>query len=285
MNPGPDPNSKPSDASLPQARADSRTADSGRRAELIVNADDWGRDEETTTRILDCFRQGSISSVSAMVFMKDSECGAEIALAEGIDAGLHLNFTLGYSNHQRPAKLAEHQQRIVQTLLRHRWAGAMYYPWLAASFDYVVKAQIEEFERQYGASPARIDGHHHMHLCANVLGQRLLPKGIVVRRNLSFAPGEKSWLNRCYRARQDRRLARDHRMADFFFDLLPVKPASRLQNMRALAERANVEVETHPARGDEYNFLMDGGLMVFPGAASIARGYVLCDFKNGGGAQ
>ena len=46
---------------------------------LIINADDWGRDNETTDRSLDCVLRGSVSSVSAMMFMEDSERAAGIA--------------------------------------------------------------------------------------------------------------------------------------------------------------------------------------------------------------
>jgi hypothetical protein len=38
---------------------------------LIINADDWGRDAHTTDNILDCALRGTISSVSAMLFMED----------------------------------------------------------------------------------------------------------------------------------------------------------------------------------------------------------------------
>src|SRR4029077_20103780 len=60
---------------------------------LIINADDWGRSQETTDRIAECVAHGAVSSVSAMVFMEDSERSAVIARERGIDAGLHLNFT------------------------------------------------------------------------------------------------------------------------------------------------------------------------------------------------
>lgn len=60
---------------------------------LIVNADDWGRDRETTDRTLFCLREGAVSSASAMVFMEDSERAAALAKEHGVDAGLHLNLT------------------------------------------------------------------------------------------------------------------------------------------------------------------------------------------------
>src|SRR5689334_18341851 len=40
---------------------------------LIVNADDWGMDRDTTDQILKCASCGSVSSASGMVFMEDSE--------------------------------------------------------------------------------------------------------------------------------------------------------------------------------------------------------------------
>src|SRR5713226_8748086 len=43
---------------------------------LIINADDWGQDHETTERISDCIVCRSVSSASAMVFMEDSERAA-----------------------------------------------------------------------------------------------------------------------------------------------------------------------------------------------------------------
>lgn len=244
-------------------------------AAVIVNADDWGRDNATTDRCLDCFLLGAVSSVSAMVFMEDSERAADLARHHGVDAGIHLNFTLPFSAAHCPARLKQHQERLSRLLSSHRFAPVLYHPFAAASFEYVVKAQLEEYERLYGAAARRVDGHHHMHLCTNVLMQELLPGGIIVRRNLSFARGEKGFFNRFYRHQQDRRLARRHRIADFFFDLQPLEPRRRLEEIFDLSERFDIEVETHPIHDEEYRFLADGELMRGAGEGAVARGYVL----------
>jgi hypothetical protein len=223
---------------------------------LAINADDWGRDQETTARTLECVLHRSISSVSAMVFMADSERAAEIAREQGIDAGLHLNFTTPFSAPGRSTRLIEHQQRLTRHLRRHRLASAVFHPGLVGSFEYAVAAQRDEFCRLYGAEPARLDGHHHMHLCSNVLLAGLLPSGTLVRRNFSFQPGEKGILNRLYRRVVDRALARRHRILDFFFSLPPLDPPARLQRIFSSANRFAIEVETHPVRRDEYDFLM-----------------------------
>lgn len=222
---------------------------------LIINADDWGREHETSDRIFDCVARRTVTSVSAMAFMEDSERAAEIARERGIDAGLHLNFTTPFSAPNCPGELAERQREIAAYLLRRRLNQIVFHPGLARSFEYVVTAQLEEFRRLYGAQPERLDGHHHMHLCANVLLADLLPPGTILRRNFSFQPGEKSFMNRLYRKAVDHRLARRHRLVDFLFSLPPLEPRGRLERIRSLARQFVVEVETHPIKSDEYRFL------------------------------
>jgi YdjC-like protein len=225
---------------------------------LIVNADDWGRDVETTDRIAECVIRGAVSSASGMVFMLDSERAATLAREQGVDVALHLNFTTPFSAAVVPRRLAEHQERVFHFLSRNRLSQVLYHPGLASSFEYVVVAQIEEFLRLYGVEPDRVDGHHHMHLCANVLFGKLLPAGTIARRNFSFQPGEKSGVNRLYRAVTDRVLARRHRITDFFFSLQPLEPAERLERIFAVARQSVVEVETHPVNPEEYQFLAGG---------------------------
>src|SRR2546426_6533361 len=108
---------------------------------LIVNADDWGRDSRTTGKILDCFQRRAVSSVSAMVFMEDSERAAAMARERGVDAGLHLNLTTLFSAPKCPERLLERQGELARYLLRHRLAQAVFHPGLVRCFEYVVAAQ------------------------------------------------------------------------------------------------------------------------------------------------
>ena len=241
---------------------------------LIINADDFGRDRWNTQKILECIVAGSISSVSAMVFMEDSERAAAMARERRIDSGLHLNLTTPFSA-GAPAPLREHQQRVARYLERHRLARIIFHPGLADSFEYVVKKQLDEFNRLYGAPAIRIDGHHHMHQCANVVLARLLPAGTIVRRNFSFQPGEKSWANRTFRNIVDRMLARRHRLTDYFFSLAPVELADRLERAFSLARQFVVEVETHPINLAEYRLLSGGGLFRLARGLSVARDFAM----------
>ena len=217
-----------------------------------------------------CLR-GAVSSASAMVFMEDSERAAAIARDRKVDAGLHLNFTTPFSAPCLTSRRAPPAGGWFS--VANRLSQVVYHPGLATSFKYVAAAQLEEFSRLYGAEAARIDGHHHMHLCANVLLGGLLPSGTIARRNFSFQPGEKSALNRLYRAISDRILARRHQLTDFFFSLPPFDPPHRLQMIFRVARRSVVELETHPINPEEYRFLTRGEILAQAADTQIAAGF------------
>jgi predicted glycoside hydrolase/deacetylase ChbG (UPF0249 family) len=238
---------------------------------LVINADDWGIDRPTTDRTHECIRSGTVSSVSAMVFMEDSERAAALARDHEIDAGLHLNLSAAFTARGAGQPLGDHQERVIRHLRRHRFAQVLPHPGLAKSFDYVVKAQLDEFARLFGRGPERIDGHHHMHLCANVVFGELLPRGTVVRRNFSFQAGEKGFANRYYRGLIDGRLGRRHQLLDYFFNLSPIAPPERLQRIFSLARESTVEVETHPALAEEHRFLTSGEVLGRLGDVRIAK--------------
>jgi chitin disaccharide deacetylase len=258
-----------------QAKVDSKEGKISSFGQLFINADDWGRDRETSDRMLECMLHGTVSSVSAMVYMTDSERAASVARERCTDAGLHLNLSLPFSAPECPSALRERQRQVAAYLLKHPFARVVFHPGLVSSFEYVVRAQLEEYHRLYGAAPDRIDGHHHLHLCANVLLARLLPSGTIVRRNFSFQRGEKSLINRLYRKAVDSRLARRHRLVDFLFPLAPLDPRSRLKQIFSLAREFSVEVETHPVNADEHFFLTGGEVVRWMEMSPISPSFTL----------
>jgi predicted glycoside hydrolase/deacetylase ChbG (UPF0249 family) len=225
-------------------------------AMLIVNADDLGRSRAETDSVLACHARGRIDSASAMVCMVDSERAANLAQHAGLSVGLHLNLSEPFTTSGVDQKLRTSHERICRFLRRSKYALLMFHPLLVGDFARVVEAQVELFRRLYGRDPAHIDGHRHMHLCTNVLLQRLLPDGVRVRRSFSFTPGEKSFLNRGYRACIDHALARRHRLTDQFFSLSQQMKCSRLDRVLALASKGDVELMVHPVWRHEYEYLM-----------------------------
>jgi chitin disaccharide deacetylase len=79
---------------------------------------------------------------------------------------------------------------------------------------------------------------------------------MVVRRNFSFWPGEKSLVNRAYRAAVDRWLARRYQLADYFFDLTQCMQENKLDRVAALARSEDVELMTHPISSEEQAYLL-----------------------------
>lgn len=246
---------------------------------FIVNADDWGCDMATTDAIRACFDHNAMSSASAMVFMEDSERAAEIARERKIDTGLHLNLDTPFTARSRPARLLEHQRRIA-AFVRHPLARPLFHPGLKHSFEYVVTEQLNEYERLYGYTPRRIDGHHHMHLCANVLFSQLLPDGVILRPHFSFQPSEKRVRNGIFRLYAKWALARRYSTVDHLFSLPPLDP-QRLSQIVSLAANSFVELETHPAKPTEFRFLTEGGLQQMLGGTSIAPSYGVRGLASG----
>lgn len=225
-------------------------------AMLIINADDWGRCRAETDVELECFRAGRITSVSAMVFMEDSERAAEFARQHGVDAGLHLNLNQRYDGRAPTGAAAAAHEHLAAFLKKSKYAVLLYRPGLQKYFRDVFQSQWDEFTRLYGKEPSHVDGHQHRHLCANVLFGDVIPRGAKVRRNFSFWPGEKSALNRAYRGWMDRRLARRYRLTDYFFSLGECLKANRLGRVVESSRAANVEMMTHPIHPEEKSWLL-----------------------------
>ena len=93
-----------------------------------------------------------------------------------------------------------------------------------------------------------------VHLCGQPAD--MIPAGTKIRRNFSFWPGEKNWLNRSYRCVVDCWLARRYRLADYFFDLTQSIRDNKVDRVMALAATSKVELMTHPVVESESNYLM-----------------------------
>jgi predicted glycoside hydrolase/deacetylase ChbG (UPF0249 family) len=223
---------------------------------LIINADDFGRSAAETDAAYRCYVGGRVTSLSAMVFMGDSHRAAALAEEHQLDVGLHLNFTEPFAAKDCPSKLNQHHQKVARYLNLNKYTQLLYNPFLVNDFGYSYASQLEEFTRLFRKAPSHLDGHHHMHLCANLLFSDLIPAGTKLRRHFSFWPGEKSTLNRTYRSLIDRWLTRKYQLPDYFFDLTHCIQGKKLDRVATLAKSGNVELMTHPVVHSEAEYLM-----------------------------
>lgn len=199
--------------------------------------------------------EGAVTSASAMVFMEDSERAAEIASKHNLDIGLHLNLTVAFSGGFTDSTLVADHARVVKYLRSSKYAQPLYHPLLVRAFQRTFRAQWEQFLKLYGKEPSHLDGHHHMHLCLNVLLSSLIPRGMRVRRHFTLFPTETTFLKASYRRLVDRWLRRRFRCSDYFFSLQPIN-WERLRAIVGLAAQSEVELAAHPGVDEEFQFLL-----------------------------
>jgi chitin disaccharide deacetylase len=220
------------------------------RGLLIVNADDWGYDEETTEAISICHRAGGLTSTTAMTFMRGSKAAAERSAEHpDLGIGLHLNLVEEYSDPDTPAEVRARQRDLIEhsRLLRlRRW---VYDPWVRHAVNRVIADQLQCFIDLYGRLPTHLDGHHHCHLEANVLLSPAVPPGTKIRNALSplGRPNPLLW---ALRRGRERLILRHFTTTEYFFSVATAWPdltgAPPLHQL-GLARGAAVEIMVHPA--------------------------------------
>jgi|HubBroStandDraft_3_1064219.scaffolds.fasta_scaffold27451_2 predicted glycoside hydrolase/deacetylase ChbG (UPF0249 family) len=223
---------------------------------LIVNADDFGGNALATDRILACFAAGRITSTSAMVYMRDSARAAELARAGGLAVGLHLNLTQAFEDPETPAMVRERQARAVTYFADSRLRRFTYNPRMSALVKACLEDQLTRFHELFGQRPTHIDGHNHAHLSPTALLS--LPAGVVVRTGESDVRDGVS-LGGLIRGARHKAIAHRHRTTDYFFaiDRLGRFPGEEdIKQLLDFADRASVEIMTHPDRDSDFHLLM-----------------------------
>jgi len=241
---------------------------------LVINADDFGRSVKETDAAMDCYQAGRVTSVTAMVFMKDSERAAKLAIANTISTGLHLNLTERFAAVSLSSELTKRHERVARFLTRAKYSSLIYNPKLSNDFRYIYEAQIEEFIRLYGHPPSHIDGHQHQHLCTNMLLDTVIPRGMKVRRTFHFWAGEKNLANRAYRGALNKLVKSRHPGTDYFFALIQSLDRMRMVKVLELARQRSIEIMTHPANPPEREYLLSDGF------GTMLNTVVLGDYDN-----
>jgi predicted glycoside hydrolase/deacetylase ChbG (UPF0249 family) len=223
---------------------------------LIISADDFGKNTICTNRIMECFKKGRITSTNAMVFMEDSTRAASLVEMSDLEVGLHLNLTLPFSATNISETLREQQKKVGSYLTRHKLFQVIYNPFLRRSFNYLFSAQVREFLRLYGVGPNHYNGHHHMHLCANVMASKMIPNGARIRRTFTFKFLERNPFNFVYRLLLELWVSHRFVSTDAFYSITPIRDIKRLQGIICRAADEDIEIEVHPEDNGEMEFLL-----------------------------
>jgi predicted glycoside hydrolase/deacetylase ChbG (UPF0249 family) len=223
---------------------------------LIVNADDFGGNPVATDRIVECFAAGRITSTSAMVHMKDSARAARLARDGELAVGLHLNLTQAFEDPQTPERVRKRQARAVEYFAGGRRRRFTYNPRVNRLVKACVADQLTRFRELFGCEPTHIDGHNHVHLSPTVLFS--LPAGTPVRTGESEVRSGLSLGAPMRRLRHDA-VKHRYRTTGYFFaiDRLGLSPnEDDVKRLLSFADRASVEIMTHPDRNSDFDLLM-----------------------------
>lgn len=136
--------------------------------DIIVNADDFGKDASTTEAILRCLREGNITHTTCMVNMPYCAEAMRLAKENGVldRVGLHVNLTEGTPLSDGIKKFSLFCDSAGQ------FNGARYRSGLKTRFllplevQQAVKTEVEAQAKRFvelGGVLMHADSHHHVH--------------------------------------------------------------------------------------------------------------------------
>ncbi len=222
---------------------------------LIINADDWGMSQLVTDNILNCYINSRITSTTAMMFMNDTERSAELALLYNIPVGLHLNLTDIFTGNVKDSRLVMSHKKICKYYRGNKYSEVIYNPKIIEDLKYSFKLQYEEFIRFYKKPPTHIDGHHHLHLSANIFISNTITKGIKVRRGFSLDDKRVKFMNRIYHCIVNLLFLRKYVCTDYFYGVTCNIDEMFLREIIEKSKRFDVEIMVHPGVPDDYIYL------------------------------
>jgi chitin disaccharide deacetylase len=129
---------------------------------VVLCADDFGLTDGVSRGILDLAERGRISATGAITTQPPWRAHAPAlrALGERVAAGLHLNLTTAAPLGPMPLVAPAGTFPPLQDLLQRAFLGLV----PAAEVRAEIDRQLDAFEEAYGAPPAFVDGHQHVHV-------------------------------------------------------------------------------------------------------------------------
>ena len=124
----------------------------GQMRRLILNADDYGLDEEVDAAVLGLASRGIVTAVSAMVLAPRWMEAAARLKQENADCGLHLDLTSRFAAAGSPGA-------GLTPLVAKAYAGRL----AKAKLRVAIETQLDLFEDAIGRAPDFVDGHQHIH--------------------------------------------------------------------------------------------------------------------------
>ena len=220
---------------------------------LIINADDFGWDENRTKAVLEAYRRGIVTTTTTMVNMPWFEKAVEMATGTGLfqNIGLHLCLTEGFplTKTIRGSRLFCRENGSFHGQFHVSYLKRMILP------PFECRAVAEEAEAQMtryvkaGLPAMHLDSHHHAHTDFSIarvvfpIAKRLGFRSVRRSRNLGTGL---TGLKRLYKWHINHYMGKWIPFnADYFGAF-----ADFCSNLASLPDGCSVEVMTHPLYRD-----------------------------------
>lgn len=221
---------------------------------LIVNADDYGWNENTVAATRKCIRDGLVTNTTAMITMPYFEAAYELARQDGFEdrIGLHVNLSAGTpltDGIKRSKIFCDNEGNFSNEIRKNR----LYRFWLPSTEKNLIAEEIRAQMRKFidfGLTERHYDSHGQVGVywpilpvaleCAKEFGFKTTRMFI----NMSANPhcSKLSWPRRMYINHIDRRILSSGLMKTDYLGLSWDLP--RMQN--ELPKEAIVELMVHP---------------------------------------
>lgn len=239
---------------------------------LIVNADDFGKNDDINRAICEAFDNGFITSTTLMANMPGAGASYELACREGFadKVGIHLNITEGMPLTEaiRSNPLVCAPDGSFNAAFYHNTKYRLYMDDLA--IDQIreeLDAQIQMF-LDLGFKTLHIDSHHHVHTnypvyrALRVLSSKYDFEYIRLSRNLYRGGSVFNNIYKHFYNRAVKRLAAQttdcfgsYKDIMTYFSLDPMRSADRIKEpspaMKRLLSERSVEIMVHPMYDEE----------------------------------
>jgi len=248
---------------------------------IVVNADDFGFDDDTVAATIECFERGAITSATIMPRMPATERAIQYARTHpDLAFGVHLTFSGGLGCGERPVGDPATLPQLVDARGEFRSGGAVMKASILRRLDVApiareMDAQIHRLLSS-GVRLSHVDSHGHVHKSwAFVQAMRDVLPRYGLRR---VRRGQNVWMAKPLRSptfwtagllHPD--VGRWFRTTDRFF--MPTRPgeAGRLPELLASRAAGVLEVGVHPGYAEKWRDAERTGVQAFTAAIPASR--------------
>jgi len=251
---------------------------------IILNADDFGQDEETVKATIECFMRGALTSATIMPKMPATELAIDFAKKHPeFSFGVHLTFVHG-NGLEKPVSDPKNVSAFVDE--KGMFAPSQHIRLLALRN----KLPIDQIEREMtaqiaqlmdaGVAVSHVDSHGHLHKFKPFVTamHRVLPKFHIKRvrtaQDLYIRKPLKSptyWLGGFWR----RRIMRRFITTDHLFMPTNIDDARAMQDWMPAMTDESIEVGGHPGYSEDWRNAERQALQSFATRATTAGHYLI----------